>query len=227
MEKAHLFFRSCAPQIPPSQSNQVPRANAYYQLLTGWAAERVRARAAGAAGSAAGGGGGANAPSSSSSTTANNNDRPFEFSKMRPFRRGDADVPGPCVLFATPGMLHGGQSLEVFRAWAPDPRNLIILPGYCVSGTVGAKLMAAAAPTSSAAGPNSNPSLQAPLSRRPKRLVEIDKRGTAVDVQCQVAYLSFSAHADAKGIADGERGRSSLTFFEFFPLSSSFNEESV
>lgn len=67
---------------------------------------------------------------------------------MRPFRRGDAEVPGPCVLFATPGMLHGGQSLEVFKAWAPDPRNLIVLPGYCVSGTVGAKLMAAAAPTS-------------------------------------------------------------------------------
>jgi len=71
---------------------------------------------------------------------------------MRPFRRGDADMPGPCVLFATPGMLHGGQSLEVFRSWAPDPRNLIILPGYCVSGTVGAKLMAAAAPATMGGG---------------------------------------------------------------------------
>ena len=130
---------------------------------------------------------------------------------MRPFRRADADAPGPCVLFATPGMLHGGQSLEVFRAWAPDPRTLIVLPGYCVSGTVGAKLMAAAAPTAATAGigggggPGSTPSLVP--GHRPKRLVEIDKRGTVVDVQCQVAYLSFSAHADAKGIADGEGGR--------------------
>ena len=118
-------------------------------MLTGWAAERVRARAAGAAGSAAGGGGGGGDAFSDSSINAaasdGGGDRPFEFSKMRPFRRGDADVPGPCVLFATPGMLHGGQSLEVFRAWAPDARNLIVLPGYCVSGTVGAKLMAAAA----------------------------------------------------------------------------------
>jgi integrator complex subunit 11 len=73
------------------------RANAYYNLLTGWAAERVRGAAAAGA-------------------------RPFAFGRMAPFRRGMADAPGPCVLFATPGMLHGGQSLDVFKAWAPDPR---------------------------------------------------------------------------------------------------------
>jgi hypothetical protein len=39
---------------------------------------------------------------------------------------------GPCVLFATPGMLHGGTSLEVFKAWAPDPNNLVLLPSYQV-----------------------------------------------------------------------------------------------
>ena len=39
---------------------------------------------------------------------------------------------GPCVLFATPGMLHGGASLEAFKAWAGGPLNLVILPGYQV-----------------------------------------------------------------------------------------------
>ena len=39
---------------------------------------------------------------------------------------------GPCVLFATPGMLHGGTSLEAFKAWADNPLNLVILPGYQV-----------------------------------------------------------------------------------------------
>ena len=39
---------------------------------------------------------------------------------------------GPCVLFATPGMLHGGASLEAFKAWAGNPLNLVILPGYQV-----------------------------------------------------------------------------------------------
>ena len=56
--------------------------------------------------------------------------------------------------------------------------NLVVLPGYCVSGTVGAKLMAG------------------PVSR-----VDVDKR-TTVDVRCGVRYLSFSAHADARGICD-------------------------
>ena len=47
---------------------------------------------------------------------------------------------GPCVLFATPGMLHAGTSLEAFKYWAPDPRNLLIIPGYCVVGTVGSRM---------------------------------------------------------------------------------------
>ncbi|KNC69589.1 hypothetical protein SARC_17900, partial [Sphaeroforma arctica JP610] len=45
------------------------------------------------------------------------------------------------VLFATPGMLHGGTSLEVFCKWAPDPKNMIIMPGYCVAGTTGWKVL--------------------------------------------------------------------------------------
>ncbi|PIO61853.1 hypothetical protein TELCIR_16608 [Teladorsagia circumcincta] len=50
-------------------------------------------------------------------------------------------MPGAMVLFSTPGMLHGGQSLKVFRKWCHDPRNMIIMPGYCVAGTVGAKVI--------------------------------------------------------------------------------------
>uniref|UniRef100_A0A914NAE3 Beta-Casp domain-containing protein n=1 Tax=Meloidogyne incognita TaxID=6306 RepID=A0A914NAE3_MELIC len=37
-----------------------------------------------------------------------------------------ADIPGPMVLFSTPGMLHGGQSLKVFKKWCSDERNAII-----------------------------------------------------------------------------------------------------
>ena len=29
------------------------------------------------------------------------------------------------VLFATPGMLHAGLSLQVFCSWAPDPNNMV------------------------------------------------------------------------------------------------------
>jgi integrator complex subunit 11 len=79
------------------------------------------------------------------------------------------------VLFATPGMLHAGMSLEVFKKWCEGEKNTCILPGYCVNGTVGAKILAG------------------------ERRVDLDKR-TRLEVNCEVASLSFSAHADAKGI---------------------------
>lgn len=46
------------------------------------------------------------------------------------FDRSMINAPGPCVLFATPGMISGGFSLEVFKHWAPSEMNLITLPGY-------------------------------------------------------------------------------------------------
>lgn len=100
----------------------------------------------------------------------------FDFKHIKPFDRSFADQQGAQVLIATPGMLHAGLSLDVFKKWAGNPLNMCILPGYCVVGTVGNKLLAG--------------------QRGP---VEIDKK-TVIDVKCQVINLSFSAHADAKGI---------------------------
>lgn len=48
------------------------------------------------------------------------------------FDRSLINAPGPCVLFATPGMISGGFSLEVFKQWAPDAGNLVTLPGYVI-----------------------------------------------------------------------------------------------
>nr|CAD2175132.1 unnamed protein product [Meloidogyne enterolobii] len=72
------------------------------------------------------------------------------------------------------GMLHGGQSLKVFKKWCSDERNAIIMPGYCTAGTVGAKVIAGA------------------------KKLEID--GKMHEINLKVEYMSFSAHADAKGI---------------------------
>lgn len=80
----------------------------------------------------------------------------------------------PYVLFATPGMLHGGTSLQVFKEWCGDPRNTIIIPGYCVPGTFGNKLL------------------------NNMKVIEIDYR--EYEVNMKVESISFSAHADAKGI---------------------------
>lgn len=63
----------------------------------------------------------------------------FEFKHIKAFDRSYADNPGPMVVFATPGMLHAGLSLQLFTKWCNNELNMIIMPGYCVSGTVGAK----------------------------------------------------------------------------------------
>jgi integrator complex subunit 11 len=41
-------------------------------------------------------------------------------------------------------MLHGGQSLKIFKKWCGDEKNMVIMPGYCTKGTVGAKVISGA-----------------------------------------------------------------------------------
>ena len=127
----------------------VEKANLYYKLFINWTNQKIK------------------------ETFVKHN--MFDFKHIKPFERAYADKAGPMVLFATPGMLHAGMSLEVFKKWCDSELNMCILPGYCVAGTVGNKILSG--------------------SKR----VEIDKK-TQVDVKLQVRSLSFSAHADAKGI---------------------------
>ncbi|KAJ4961874.1 hypothetical protein NE237_021784 [Protea cynaroides] len=128
------------------------QANMYYKMLIGWTSQKVK------------------------DTYATHN--AFDFKHVCSFDRSFINAPGPCVLFATPGMISGGFSLEVFKRWAPSEMNLIALPGYCVAGTVGHKLM----------------------SGKPTK-IDLDK-DTQIDVRCQIHQMSFSPHTDAKGIMD-------------------------
>lgn len=99
----------------------------------------------------------------------------FEFKHIKAFDRSYADNPGPMVVFATPGMLHAGQSLQIFKKWAGNEKNMLIMPGYCVQGTIGHKIL------------------------NGQKKLEMEGRAT-LEVKLQVEYMSFSAHADAKGI---------------------------
>lgn len=99
----------------------------------------------------------------------------FDFKHIKPFDRAYIDNPGAMVVFATPGMLHAGLSLQIFKKWAPNENNMIIMPGFCVQGTVGHKILNGA------------------------KKVEFENR-QIVEVKMAVEYMSFSAHADAKGI---------------------------
>lgn len=72
-------------------------------------------------------------------------------------------------------MLHAGLSLQIFKKWAPNENNMVIMPGYCVAGTIGHKILGGA------------------------KKVELENK-QVIDVKMSVEYMSFSAHADAKGI---------------------------
>ena len=125
------------------------KANNYYKMFISWTNEKIR------------------------KTFVQRN--MFDFKYIKSFDRSYIDNPGPMVVFATPGMLHAGLSLTIFRRWCSDENNMIIMPGYCVAGTVGHKIL-----------------------NGTKRL-EFDK-GVVTEVKMSVQYMSFSAHADAKGI---------------------------
>ncbi|CAI5508329.1 unnamed protein product [Closterium sp. Naga37s-1] len=129
----------------------------------------------------------------------------FDFRHVRPFDRALLDAPAPMVLFATPGMLSGGLSLQAFKAWAPHPCNLLVLPGFCMAGTVGGKIMAMASANAAAAGGGGGGEGGGDGGREGGGggggRVAVDQ-STQVVVNCQVHVLSFSPHTDAKGITD-------------------------
>lgn len=78
---------------------------------------------------------------------------------------------GPMIIISASGMATGGRVLHHLEAFAPDPRNLILLAGFQAGGTRGAALLAGAK--------------------------SIKIHGRFVDVRAEVRQLSgASAHAD-------------------------------
>ncbi len=81
----------------------------------------------------------------------------------------------PAIIIAGSGMATGGRILHHLKTFAPNPRNHIVLPGFQVLGTRGAKLLAG------------------------ERTTKI--HGSYVDVNASVSQIqSLSGHADADEI---------------------------
>ena len=98
---------------------------------------------------------------------------PFKFKhihQLRNIRSYDDDE--PCVFLASPGMLQSGASRQLFERWCPDPRNLCLIPGYSVDGTLAKTL----------------------LDSSPDKIVSMD--GRTLERNCQIEYIPFIAHAD-------------------------------
>ena len=88
---------------------------------------------------------------------------------------------GPMIIISASGMATGGRVLHHLKAFAPDSRNMILLPGFQAAGTRGAALASGA--------------------------TEIKIHGAYVPVRAEVVKLdSMSAHADYAELIDWLRG---------------------
>lgn len=121
------------------------KALAYFRLFADWGSESVR-----------------------------QSDNPLELPHVR---ATDADVTNedcPMVLLAGSSMLTGGPSLEALKKWAPEPRNMVVIPGYCLPGTPGHDVQAG--------------------------LKELRVGKELVHVRCSTEHVAHSNHTDARGI---------------------------
>lgn len=98
-------------------------------------------------------------------------------SRLRTFNRkehwGLLEAPGSMVLFATPGNMSTGLSLDVFKQWGSDPKNAVVVPGFCFANTFASKLI------SGRSG---------------------ETQGQASPVNCRLVNMAFGSHADGRGI---------------------------
>ena len=97
--------------------------------------------------------------------------------------RDTDSVPAHSVIFASPAMIEGGSSLQLFLQMCEDRKNLVILTGYCNKDTVGNSVILFAA------------------KNVPDRTVTIHGREN-VKVNCECFYSPFTSHTDSVGIVN-------------------------
>ncbi|CAM9919361.1 unnamed protein product, partial [Choristocarpus tenellus] len=68
-------------------------------------------------------------------------------------------------------MLQSGVSRQLFDRWCTEERNLVLIPGYSVEGTLARKIQTS-----------------------PEEVTGMD--GRVRPLKCAVEYISFSAHVD-------------------------------
>ncbi|KAL7344720.1 cleavage and polyadenylation specificity factor 3 [Encephalitozoon intestinalis] len=97
---------------------------------------------------------------------------PFAFKYVKNLKGIDSfDDEGPCVIMASPGMLQSGLSRDLFERWCSDSKNAVIIPGYCVDGTLAKEILS-----------------------EPKEIEALN--GKRLRLNMSVEYISFSAHVD-------------------------------
>ncbi len=92
------------------------------------------------------------------------------------YQRKSVNLDEPCIIISTSGMLEGGPVIGYLKQIAEDPKSLICLTGYQVSGTRGRKLQDG------------------------ERKITISPNEEPIKVNSEVNSFEFSAHADQSGL---------------------------
>ncbi|XBW34857.1 hypothetical protein QEN19_000424 [Hanseniaspora menglaensis] len=80
---------------------------------------------------------------------------------------------GPSVMLASPGMLQSGVSREILEKWCPDGKNLVLVTGYSVEGTMAKFLM-----------------------MQPDTIPSYENPDVNITRKCKVEEITFAAHVD-------------------------------
>lgn len=80
---------------------------------------------------------------------------------------------GPSVFIASPGMLQAGVSRQLLEKWAPDQKNLCIMTGYSVEGTMAKELL-----------------------KEPTTIQSINNSELSIPRRITIDEISFAAHVD-------------------------------
>lgn len=97
---------------------------------------------------------------------------PFDFRNVESIKDIQAfKDTGPCVMMASPGMLQNGFSRELFEKWCSNEKNGVVIPGYCIEGTLAKEILS-----------------------EPKEIESM--KGGMLRLNMSVEYISFSAHVD-------------------------------
>lgn len=103
---------------------------------------------------------------------ANTNPFDFKFVKMVKDLLRFNDF-GPLVMVAAPGMLQAGVSRQLLERWAPDPKNLCVLTGYSVEGTMAKEIL-----------------------KEPATIPLVSNPDVTIARNINVEEISFAAHVD-------------------------------
>ncbi|EDO15858.1 hypothetical protein Kpol_1009p4 [Vanderwaltozyma polyspora DSM 70294] len=80
---------------------------------------------------------------------------------------------GPSVMLASPGMLQNGLSRDLLEKWCPEDKNMVLITGYSVEGTMAKYIML-----------------------EPENIPSINNPDVSIPRRCQIEEISFAAHVD-------------------------------